>query len=138
MPEPIPQIVNIRVEDGEVIITPRVRDIYLGEEVEWVCAEEDWEVVFNDGGDDSDTPTPFVSRTFGPGLALPNRASAPGAQPRTAQTRTRLSPDELPGYLTGTMRRGAGDGRDFSYEARVRGLNSRTASVRIFRRVRPS
>jgi hypothetical protein len=145
MPEPVPQVVTITVADGRVIVTPPIVNVFLGEEVEWVSPEENWEVAFQ--GDDAGTAvSPFVSETFGPGLQ--------GAQPEEpGRLRAEVATDELPKYLSGlpqeptgepTAESGAAtrgaqaeaDVQNFRYEARVGGLAPRTARVRIFRRVR--
>jgi hypothetical protein len=147
MPEPVQQVVTITVENGRVIITPPVINVFLGEEVEWVSPEENWEVAFQ--GDDAGTAvSPFVSETFGPGLQ-----GTPLEEP--GLLRAEVATDELPKYLSGLPQEPPGgptaapelsgevrgveaesDVRNFRYEARVSGLAPRTARVRVFRRVR--
>ncbi|MFN7944352.1 MAG: hypothetical protein U0Z53_03295 [Blastocatellia bacterium] len=122
MAEPVRQRVTIKVEDGRISVVPRIRDLYLGEEVEWVCEEEGWEVIFDENQDQ----TPFVSDAFGPGM-----------ESSMARTETGLPADELPKYLTGKAAIEAEDGgTDFRYTARVRGFSPRSARVRIFRGIR--
>ncbi len=122
MAEPVRQRVTIKVEDGRVSIVPRIRDLYPGEEVEWICGEEEWEVLF----DENQEPSPFVSDSFGP-----------GQQSSMARAETSLRDEELPKYLTGKAAIEAEDGgTDFRYTARVRGFSPRSARVRIFRGIR--
>jgi hypothetical protein len=129
MPDPIPQTARIVVINGEVFVRPTVRDIFLDEEVEWFCAEQNWEVAFvNDG---SGEPTsPFVSEAFGPGLSPP-----PGLN--KAEVASNVATVEFARYLSGPITDDARDGQMYSYQARVSGFAPRTARVRVFRRVRP-
>ncbi|HYE74731.1 MAG TPA: hypothetical protein VEF04_15435 [Blastocatellia bacterium] len=130
MADPVSQLVTIKVVDGRVEVTPPVRDLYLGEEVEWFCTEPDWEVNFQDQRPGTEV-TPFVSETFGPGIVDPiDRA--------TRQQLASESLDEFPKYLTGETRATARDGQVYPYQARVGSFSPRTARVRFFRRVRPN
>lgn len=118
-----------RADDAEATLGLAQAYEQQGDEVEWVCTEDDWEVAFVEDRT-AGAASPFISDTFGPGLT-----EATGKTPRQSQTRLRT--DELPKYLTGVTTEDAEDGRDFKYEARVRSFSPRTARVRIFRRVRP-
>ncbi len=130
MAEPLSQLVTISVVNGRVVVTPLIRDIYLGEEVEWVCTEPDWEVTFQDQRPGTEV-SPFVSDTFGPGLVdQVDRAAR--------QSLATASFEEFPKYLTGETRATARDGQDFSYQARIGSFSPRTARVKFFRRVRPN
>jgi hypothetical protein len=90
-----------------------------------VCAQDEWEVLFNE--DEEQEVTPFDSELFGPGMDV-----------SIGVARADLPDDELPTYLTGKYRRAVSDGLEFSYTARVRGFNPRSGRVRIFRGARPN
>lgn len=123
MAEPVRQRVTISVDNNRVVISPRIRDLFDGEEVEWVCDEEEWEVIFDENQDPGQLP--FGSDVFGPGM----NSSLAQAEPVSAD-------EELPRYLTGKAIEGSDDGLDFRYTARVRGFTPRSGRVRIFRGIR--
>jgi len=124
MSEPIRQPVTIHIDDnGRLVITPRIRDLYRGEEIEWICSEEGWEVTFEE--DRTETRAPFISDTFGPG-----RHSA------AELFREEFRIEEMPRYLTGRYKSDLEDGLEYSYRASVSGHGSRSGSVRIFRGIR--
>lgn len=130
MAEPVSQLVTISVVNGRVVVIPPVRDLYLGEEVEWLCTEPDWEVTFQDQRPNTEV-SPFVSDTFGPGIVNQVDSSA-------RQKLTTASFEEFPKYLTGETLATARDGQDFNYQARIGSFSPRTARVKFFRRVRPN
>ncbi len=127
MAEITPQPVTIRLENDQVIVDPPIRDLFRNEEVEWVCQENTWEIIFediNNGGDEQNSP--FISNAFGPGM------NGSFAQPDAP-----VGIEEFPRYLTGQTRPVNQDPFDFRYTAQLGSGRTRSGLVRVFRRIRP-
>jgi hypothetical protein len=122
MPEIIKQPITITLSNGEITVEPLERDLFNGEQVEWICQQLAWEVRFDQAG----STTPFAVDIFGPGLIPP---------PVDPDTNPDLPPDEIPTELSGPIREDAEEGNYF-YSAQVGGFGPLLARVKIIRRQR--
>ncbi len=127
MTEIVPQPVTIRVENDRIILDPPVRDLFRNEEVEWVCQENNWEIIFEESDSPGDQQnSPFISNSFGPGM------DGSFLQPEAP-----VDNEEFPRYLTGRSDRTNGNPLDFRYTAQLGNGRTRSGLVRVFRGIRP-
>lgn len=119
----VKQPVRITVTNGNVVVDPVERDLYDGEQVEWICTESAWETRF----DVADSNTPFDSDVFGPGLL------SAVALPESASDLPQI--DEV-SDLSGSIRDEVLTG-DYSYSVQVDGFGPLQARVKVIRGNRP-
>ena len=123
MPELVNQPITITNDNGDITIKPLERDLFEGEQVQWICRELAWEVRFDQAGSN----TPFNVDVFGPGLIPP---------PVDPDENPDLPPEEIPGELSGPARDDAVEGF-YYYAAQVGGFGPLMARVKIIRGGRP-
>lgn len=123
MPELVNQPITITNHNGDITIEPIERDLYNGEQINWICRELAWEVRFDQAGSN----TPFNVDIFGPGLIPP---------PVEPDTNPDLPSDEIPGEVSGAIREDALEG-NYYYSAQVGGFGPLMARVKIIRGGRP-
>ena len=122
MPEITKQPIRISLSNGEITVDPIERDLFDGEQIEWICRELAWETRFDQAGSN----TPFDVDIFGPGLIPP---------PVDPDTDPDLPPVEFPTELSGPIRDDAIEG-NYYYSTQVGGFGPFLARVKIFRRPR--
>lgn len=123
MPEIVKQPVTITLSNGELTIEPVERDLFNGEQVEWICRQLTWEVRFDQAG----SATPFTVDIFGPGLIPP---------PGQPDINPDLPPDEIPTEVSGLVREDALEGF-YYYSAQVGGIGPLLGRIKIIRGGRP-
>lgn len=123
MPEIVKQPIQITLSNGEITVDPVDRDLYDGEQIEWICRELAWEARFDQAG----SKTPFEVDIFGPGLVGP--PVIPDIDPD-------LPVEEIPGELSGPIRDEAPEG-NYYYSVQAGGFGPLLARVKIIRGPRP-